>query len=632
MPGSASPLQTPPLGQTPPLTALGVLRRMGLSQRQCDHLATRAAALRVGPERVAIAWGLVSEDAFYAEAAQALGIGFVGRPFAIDRSTVSPYAAEAGLARTAQGRLVVAPQGAALARFFKTRPPGCTLTTPQILNESMRRAYCRERAWAAADRLRIVAPVESAQCDGGVSGFVIAAWLLALGAIAFCEPAWSLPITTPLFLLFAWTIGQRVTALAWQREQRRIVPPTPLSPAALPLYSILVPLYREDAVIGRLVQALTAFEYPPEKLEILFVVEEHDDLTRAALKRYRLPPFMRIVICPDGKPRTKPRALNIGLQECSGEYVAIYDAEDRPEPDQLAKAAAQFHASTEDVACLQAELAIEHAEAHFFTRGFALEYAVLFQLILPSFCAFGLPVALGGTSNHFRRAALLALNGWDAWNVTEDADLGLRLAWHGYRVAYLPSRTWEEAPAPFKVWRQQRVRWLKGWMQTSLVHLRSAPSRWRGLGLFRSVAMLHHLVGTPVAALLTPFFAFALLAGWVGDTHGFLHEGMIALGSALAIAGNATLLATLVSARPHLSAQARWQAIIFAPAYLLLVSYCGWLALIELIHHPFRWNKTPHGESATPDSAPALRKRRVARPRRVQFIPSARPVGRAKHQ
>ena len=616
MPRAAFLPQIPSQTASAPVTALGILRGLGLTARQCANVAARATALRTGPETVAIASGFVTEDAFYAGLARALGIGFLRHPFAIDRGFISPHAVEAGFTRDDRGRLIAAPQGEALDHYLASRPAFSLITTPTILRESQRNALCHAQALAAGGKLGLLAPHETAHRDGSMSGFVVAACLLATIAIIFCEPILSLPLTLLLFILFIWTIIQRIDAVAAKPMARRACPIAPLTPGELPFYSVLVPLYQEDEVIGALIEALASFDYPPEKLEILFLVEAQDEMTHQAFDRFSLPPFMRIVRCPDGAPRTKPRALNIGLNECRGEYVAIYDAEDRPDPDQLAKAAALFRALPEDIACLQAELAIENADDHFFTRGFALEYAILFQLIVPSLCAFNLPVALGGTSNHFRRTVLLALHGWDAWNVTEDADLGLRLAWHGYRVAHLPSRTWEEAPATYKIWRQQRVRWIKGWMQTTLVHLRGSAARWRGLTLFQKLAMLHHLVGTPFAALMTPLFVLALVVGWSREFTNPVHEGMIALGSALALAGMVAMVALLGGAKPYLSRRAYGYALIGSPVYVFLMSVCAWLALLELVRHPFRWNKTPHGASVTiaPDMAMP---RRAKQSRRV---------------
>ncbi len=577
--------------------ALTILRRLGLSRRVCADIAARAAALRVTPEEVALAWGLVREEAFYGAMAQMLGRPFIAKPFAIDRRLQGPHAAQAGTVRDAAGQIIMAPQGAALRRFLDDPPDDCAITTPETMRASLRAAYRTDAALVAAAELALLAPEASAQRDGGASGFIIVAWLVSLVAIAFSEPHFSLPVTLPLGALYLWTIGQRIMAIALARQASAIKPDAPVSPADLPFYSILVPLYREERVIPRLVGAMEALDYPPEKLEVLFLIEDDDNETRAALARVRLQPFMRLVPCPPGVPRTKPRALNIGLHECRGSLVAVFDAEDNPEPDQLLKAAARFRTAPADIACLQAELVIENGNASWLTRAFALEYASLFQIVLPGLCAFHLPVALGGTSNHFRRDILLALGGWDAWNVTEDADLGLRLAINAYRVETLASRTWEEAPQSWRDWRQQRIRWIKGWMQTSLVHLRDMHSTKYRLGWNVRIALLHHLVGTPIAALLTPFFTFALIMMALADKANPITTGTVALGSALALAAALTMAALFIHARPALSARAKMQAMLATPFYIAAIAVCAWLALVELLRHPFHWNKTPHGAS-----------------------------------
>ena len=591
------------------LDALALLRRLGLTPRLCADISARAMALRVGPEEVAIAWGLIAEEAFYRMLADVLGLPFIPAPFVIDRHTHSPHAAEAGAVHDMTGRMILAPQGPALQRFMRNRPEGCCVTTPKIMRDSLRQAYRTDAAWRAAAEMMIVSPHASAQREGSASGFVIAAWLIALVAIAFGEPRFSLPVTLPLAGLFIWTIAQRVMAIALKRQVKRAPLPPRLSPADLPVYSILIPLYREERVISRLIAAMEGLDYPPEKLEVLFLVEEDDALTRAALARMKLQPFMRIVPCPPGTPRTKPRALNIGLQECRGTYIAIFDAEDSPEPDQLLKAASAFHTAPDDLACLQAEIAIENSDWSWLARCFALEYAALFQIVVPGLCAFNLPVALGGTSNHFRRDVVLALGGWDAWNVTEDADLGVRLALHGYRVATLCSRTWEEAPVSWRDWRQQRIRWIKGWMQTSLVHLHATHRKKQRIGVHKWIGLLHHLVGTPVAVLLTPLFLTALLLMAVTGTDDPIVNGTLAFGSVLAAAAALTIAALLIEARPALAARRKLGALATMPFYIVAISLCAWLALIELVRHPFRWNKTPHGESL-PVTASDLRPRR----------------------
>ncbi len=242
--------------------------------------------------------------------------------------------------------------------------------------------------------------------------------------------------------------------------------PTPPAPSPLPLYTLIVPLYREAGVAAKLIEALARLDYPVDRLQILLVTEADDEATRAALHSSDLARNMRVLAVPAGEPRTKPRALNYALTFATGEIVAVYDAEDVPDPGQLKMAARAFQTSFGDLGCVQARLDIYNPADTFFTRQFTLEYAALFFAMLPAYERLGLPLPLGGTSNHFSRAILEHAGGWDAFNVTEDADLGLRLARLGFKVSVIPSDTWEEAPATAAQWFGQRTRWIKGWMQT----------------------------------------------------------------------------------------------------------------------------------------------------------------------
>ena len=266
-------------------------------------------------------------------------------------------------------------------------------------------------------------------------------------------------------------------------------PDAPALPDAdLPVYSVVVALHREADVAARLVAALDGLDYPRAKLDILLVLEEGDWATIAALRALDLPGRYRIILAPDGQPRTKPRALNVALPLARGDLLTIYDAEDEPEPGQLRAAAARFAVAPAQIACLQGRLAIDNFADGWLARLFALEYAALFDVLNPGLAALGLPIALGGTSNHFRTPILRRVGGWDAWNVTEDADLGLRLARCGYGVEALASATHEEAPARLAAWLGQRRRWLKGWMQTLAVHFRDPGRFVAELGAKRALA------------------------------------------------------------------------------------------------------------------------------------------------
>src|ERR1700735_184042 len=274
----------------------------------------------------------------------------------------------------------------------------------------------------------------------------------------------------------------------------------------LPNYTIVVALYRETSVVEDLVKAIDALDYPKGKLDIKLVVEQRDAETLGRIAELRLPARFEVVVAPSGKPQTKPRALNIALSSARGDLVVVYDAEDAPAPDQLRLAASRF-AAEKDLDCLQARLAIRNHGESWLSKLFAIEYAILFDVLNPGLCALDLPIPLGGTSNHFRVRSLVAVGAWDEWNVTEDADLGVRLSRFGYRVKALDSDTWEEAPFEVGNWFRQRVRWQKGWMQTLIVHSRRPIFFWRDLGPRRAVAAATLIVGAIFGCMLWPVFA-----------------------------------------------------------------------------------------------------------------------------
>jgi cellulose synthase/poly-beta-1,6-N-acetylglucosamine synthase-like glycosyltransferase len=315
-----------------------------------------------------------------------------------------------------------------------------------------------------------------------------------------------------------------------------------------------------------------------------------------------------IVVLPAGHPRTKPRALNAALEGARGELLVVYDAEDRPDPGQLRAAAARFAGAPRRLACLQARLSIDHADEAWITRMFALDYAALFHAVKPGLTALGLPVPLGGTSNHFRTQVLHRVGGWDAWNVTEDIDLGYRLARFGFAVASLDSDTYEEAPLTVARWLPQRSRWLKGWMVTLVVHTRSPRRLVRDLGWRNAASVLVSLAGTVLACLLGPPLLLVAagegLCGVLFRSETPLWWLMVAASAAL-LAGGAVAavwpawLGLRRLGRPDL---APWIATL--PLYLMLVSLAAWRALFELRRDPHGWNKTEHGLARGRDAAP----------------------------
>jgi glycosyltransferase XagB len=367
----------------------------------------------------------------------------------------------------------------------------------------------------------------------------------------------------------------------------------------LPSYSILVPLFREAAVLPDLVEALSRLDYPAAKLDCMLILEAGDSATIAVARAMTLPPFMRIVVVPDCAPRTKPKALNYAMQLARGEIVAIFDAEDVPDPQQLRKAVGAFAAGGPDLVCVQASLAIHNARDSWLTRQFALEYAALFEGLLPTLARFHLPVPLGGTSNHFRRSFLVASGGWDPHNVTEDADLGIRIARAGGRVATIRSLTWEEAPARLKPWIGQRTRWLKGWMQTYLVHMRQPLRLWRDLGFIKFISFQALLGGVLLSSLFYPL-AYLWMAWeiWHGEflmaADSALHQGFVMLAGFNLIAGFTGTMAIAAIAITRAGSVSLAPYVLLMPVYWLLVSWAAWRAVVQLIVAPHFWEKTEH--------------------------------------
>ncbi|MFA7261482.1 MAG: glycosyltransferase family 2 protein [Caulobacter sp.] len=404
------------------------------------------------------------------------------------------------------------------------------------------------------------------------------------------------------FLLAPWTTGRFLhdllfglfSLVALSRLGAALAPTTgdpapPLTDGELPAYTVIVALYREAEVAADLVAALESLDYPRDRLQILIVLESDDAETWRALAGLPLPGFIEVLAAPPGTPRTKPRACNIGLERARGELVTIYDAEDRPSPGQLREAAARFAAGPPRLACLQAPLRIE-PDRRLLPAQFALEYAIQFEVLLPALSRLGAPFPLGGTSNHFRTAILRAVGGWDAWNVTEDADLGFRLSAEGFTMGLLRSPTFEPGPDRLSDWLPQRARWIKGYMQTFGVQSRSPP-HWR--------------TGTAVAfavtlgAAITSAFLHGPLAAWVltAVVLGLVNGGTPLLslpdGSLLAVGWACATVAGVVGLR-RARAPLRLRDIVLLPLYWPLHSLAAAHALVQLLDRPFHWDKTPH--------------------------------------
>ncbi|KPV42427.1 glycosyltransferase family 2 protein [Alicyclobacillus ferrooxydans] len=368
--------------------------------------------------------------------------------------------------------------------------------------------------------------------------------------------------------------------------------------AALPIYTILVPLYKEVSVLPTIRRALNNLDYPKDRLDVKILLEADDEETIAAARASRLPNFVDLVVVPTSEPKTKPKACNFGLQRARGEYVVIFDAEDIPESDQLLKAIATFQSVPENVACVQAKLSYFNGMQNMLTRWFTAEYAMWFDLLLPALYAADLPIPLGGTSNHFRTEVLRKIGAWDPYNVTEDADLGIRLHRDGWRTAIMNSTTHEEANSEFVNWVRQRSRWVKGYLQTWFVHMRHPISLWKELGWKGFFGFQIIVGGTPATFLLNPLL-WGLTTSWFALGAPLAHElfpGWLYYTSfANLVLGNFAFTYSNVVGMARRGAWDVVKYVVFSPIYWTFMSIAAWKGTWQLITRPSYWEKTMHG-------------------------------------
>jgi cellulose synthase/poly-beta-1,6-N-acetylglucosamine synthase-like glycosyltransferase len=481
---------------------------------------------------------------------------------------------------------------ARLAETFGTTIPA--LAAPAQIERALRRARGPHLARAAETR---VATSES--CRGYRRAGPMQLW--GMGGLALCALAAPRAV---LAFLSVWaiatmilTMGMKLAALAATCRRPAAEPANPAVIARLPVVSVMVALYRESDIAARLVRRLGRLDYPRALLDIVLVVEEGDHITRLALIAADLPPWMRVVVAPAGRVMTKPRALNFGLTQCRGSIVGVYDAEDAPEPDQIRRVVDRFHQRGPQVACLQGALDFYNPHRNWLARCFTIEYAGWFRVVLPGLQRLGLPLPLGGTTLFFRREVLERLGGWDAHNVTEDADLGMRLARHGYRTEVIETTTHEEANCLVLPWVKQRSRWIKGYMMTWITHMRRPVALWRELGPRGFLGFQALFLGSLSQALLLPLlWSFWLLALGLGHPlQSMIGPGLVTTVTLLFLGCEALNIAIGVTG---LRRSGQRLSLLWVPTltlYFPLQALAAYKALWEMLRRPFYWDKTSHG-------------------------------------
>lgn len=635
--GSAPPLMNPeragaaeaapsPINRPPPLDGvpggddqflaapavlpaeIGFLSSHGVRFSVLRAAAAKARAQGISPDAALLADGTVSESVFYRAFARQLGVAFVEDEGMVCAKSGYARAIHCGAARLAghrAGRLVVAPKGPALAALLRSAragslsPLNLSITTPANLSREIRKVSAEFMAFEASHGLARRDASLSAKAGltaiqyGLAASILLSALLLVVLTPQLAPKIFSIGTSC----LFLPTILLRLFAGAACGGASR--PGPRLADRRLPLYSIVIALHGEARIARQLIAAIDAIDYPRAKLDIKLVLEQDDLATRQALEDLALGPAYEIIVAPAGAPRTKPRALNVALPLLRGTFVVVFDAEDVPGPAQLREAAERFERAPRTLACLQARLAIDNIDDSWLTRLFAIEYAILFDVLHQGMAGLQLPIPLGGSSNHFRTSVLREVGGWDAWNVTEDADLGLRLARFGYHTTTIASSTREEAPAFFASWLKQRRRWSKGWMQTFVTLSRNPRRLLRELGLVQTFVLVVMMTALVIVPLFWPLFAGFVIhdlaaSGLPAPVTGFaLIEATLWISVVLFGAGSTLWLALLGMKRRGLLGL--WPYLPLILPYYCLMSVAAWASLYDLIMRPHHWHKTEHG-------------------------------------
>ena len=623
------PLQTNNL-ELPNKNADGVtdydfLRNRVLSEATLDYANRLADLWGSQAHEVLISLGWISETTYCQALAKHLNIEFIDddeRKFLLlPKSTTPPSILSEPslgiLVRNGQnrivlnGRLISPAKLAEIIAVSGHSTDTIAITTQTVMREAQRRQNAHANLDRANNHLANTAPALSASTGLWPSQALTMAMLMGMiiGALAISPRTTLVFIAALLTLPFLIIVIIRLISLiiliikspADRTPDSAPVHPPP-SDAELPVYSVLVPLYKEREILPDLIEALKMLDYPATKLDIKIILESVDFETIELAQDINLPGNFDIIIVPDGGPRTKPKALNYALDYAKGKYVVIYDAEDEPEPDQLRRAIQLFNVSDPGTACIQAQLNIYNSRESWLARQFTIEYTSLFDGLLPAFESLSLPILLGGTSNHFRTSSLRKIGGWDPYNVTEDADLGIRILRRGLRCQILPSTTFEEAPVRFDQWLKQRTRWMKGWLQTFITHTRDTAHLRRDLGAWRYIGFHAILGGTILSALFHPLFYVGLILELTGGALLSKPTSLIGQGLWHAALFNLSLgyLAAIALGWITLFRRGLYWLIVHTlgmPIYWLLISVAAYRALFQLFWRPFLWEKTTHTRS-----------------------------------
>jgi len=366
----------------------------------------------------------------------------------------------------------------------------------------------------------------------------------------------------------------------------------------LPIYSILIPLYKEASVLKQIVSVINNLNYPKNKLDVKLLLEEDDLETINAVKKMKLPRYFETVIIPHSFPKGKPKALNIGLTKIKGKYLTIYDAEDIVDRDQLKKVYLVFKNAPDNVGCVHSKLNFYNKNQNWLTKIFTTEYTYWYELCMPWLIKDQYIVPFGGNSVHFKTEVIKKMGGWDPYNVTEDCEIGIRLYRKGYVAEYVNSITTEEAVLTTKAWIRQRSRWMKGYILTSFVNLRHPVRLYKELGLKKILSFFLIILGTPIIHLLNLLFGTLTILWFLTYSPVIkaffpwyiLYPSLISF-----VFGNFMMiyLGMIGSVNNKYYNLVKWN--LLSPLYWLLMAVATVKSVFQLIIAPHFWEKTAHG-------------------------------------
>ncbi|KXG84733.1 glycosyl transferase [Agrobacterium bohemicum] len=591
------------------------LKTLGLGKPYIEEFTARA--LRNGStfEAELLASETVTETAYFGAFARFLRLPFVAEldgAIVVDTPSLDIQLLETRMVRLSpkdtKPYIAIVPDISSIERLKHAleSTPGIAadlvVTTPSALRTAVWQAGAERRTRQTVNSLFDATPLYSARITlHGKQGFLLGVGFTIIIGSMLLSPSLTFHLLHILTAaLYMAAILFRLVPLRLKPDRRTLALVEQSKEDQLPVYTILVALYREEAIVEQLVTALNRLDWPKSRLDIKLVCEADDASTIVAIERLNPGSHFEIVHVPPSLPRTKPKALTYALYGARGEFIAVYDAEDRPHPKQLREAHTRFRSGCEKLACLQAPLIISNANISWMTSSFSLEYSALFRRMLPMLARMQMPLPLGGTSNHFRASILRHAGAWDPYNVTEDADLGMRLYRLGYYSDVISYQTLEDAPTDIFVWLAQRSRWFKGWLQSWLVMMRSPVSVAKEMG-WKAYLVFHLLIGGMLLSSLTHplFIVYLMVVGHTIWTEGpsvfsTTQLALIGIDTVNIVASYAIFL--LMGTRAMIKHERgmigkRWLA---TPLYWLLLSAAAWRAVFELRYKPFVWNKTPH--------------------------------------